>query len=492
MENIGTQIRKSRKKINLSQAKLAKEAGIVQSLLSQWELGKRLPSDDEYNLLMKTIEDLEDSVKNGKIRLNEKKFINTVYKRNNKAVIKTPEEYYEQLKNIKHDYSHEENEKYVKTLGELNKSRRFKSNEEAAKLNAIALFSGCGGFSLGFKAAGVNILGHVEINPAARAVYSANFPDSICLGTDITELKSDDIVDWKERFGHINILYGGPPCQGFSLAGKRDPEDERNILFENYLEIAKIIQPDVLVFENVRVMTSLKTKSGELFIDQLLLQLEEIGYSSEVAELNAKDFGVAQSRERVILIAVNKKLGVSSPGMPHKTNGREEEKNLFTAQLEKHVSFRDAVGDLKGIEMGEIDRDDPLHWSITHPDHVVEWLKVTPEGKSAHENEDITKRPKSGYNTTYKRIFWDEPCSTIGTNFSMISGSRNVHPEKTRSFTVREAARCQSFPDDFAFFGSWGEIRSMIGNAVPPLLAYKLADYIVVNILKEKVKKVGG
>jgi DNA (cytosine-5)-methyltransferase 1 len=111
-------------------------------------------------------------------------------------------------------------------------------------------------------------------------------------------------------------------------------------------------------------------------------------------------------------------------------------------------------------------------------------LKGVPEGESAHNNPDPKKRPPSGYNTTYKRIRWDEPCSTISTTFGMISGSRNVHPSNTRSLTIREAARCQTFPDDFKFCGTLGQIRTVIGNAVPPGLAEAVATHVRNSILK--------
>ena len=106
-----------------------------------------------------------------------------------------------------------------------------------------------------------------------------------------------------------------------------------------------------------------------------------------------------------------------------------------------------------------------------------------PQGKSAHENEDSNLRPPSGYNTTYKRQIWNEPASTVQTTFGMISGCRNVHPIATRSLTVREAARIQSFPDTFKFVGSLGDVRATIGNAVPPLLAFAIAEHIKTGLL---------
>ena len=115
---------------------------------------------------------------------------------------------------------------------------------------------------------------------------------------------------------------------------------------------------------------------------------------------------------------------------------------------------------------------------MSHPKHVIEWLWDVPEGASAHDNEDERLRPPSGYNTTYKRQVWFEPGATVQTTFGMISGCRNVHPLATRSLTVREAARLQTFPDSFKFVGSLQTVRTGIGNAVPPLLAYELGRHI--------------
>ena len=146
-------------------------------------------------------------------------------------------------------------------------------------------------------------------------------------------------------------------------------------------------------------------------------------------------------------------------------------------------TFRDAMEGLETLENGDVSSNDPLHWAIVHPQHVIEWLVDVPEGMSAHENPDPAKRPPSGFNTTYKRNVWNEPCSTISTNFNMISGCRNVHPTSTRSITIREATRAQSFPDEFVFCGKWGDVRHAIGNAVPPLLAYEIAKEIISQIM---------
>lgn len=224
----------------------------------------------------------------------------------------------------------------------------------------------------------------------------------------------------------------------------------------------------------------MKNSDGKLFIDCILEAFSKAGYHVIRNEINASDYGVPQSRERVILIGIRNDINKRFD-FPIGEYG--DENQLFS--YKKRLTFRDATGDLQPLESGE-KSSDPLHWSIVHPDHVIKWLKDVPEGCSAHENKDPEMRPPSGFNTTYKRIMWDEPCSTISTNFSMISGCRNVHPTSTRSLTIREATRAQSFPDEFVFTGKWGDIRKAIGNAVPPVLAAVLAKAIFEQFFSEQ------
>jgi DNA (cytosine-5)-methyltransferase 1 len=187
-------------------------------------------------------------------------------------------------------------------------------------------------------------------------------------------------------------------------------------------------------------------------------------------EANAKNFGVPQHRERVFFVAIRMDVGIS-PSFPKMTHG-DGALDLFS-ETPSCRTFADACSDLEFLESGE-KSSDPLHKAVSHPQHVINWLWDVREGYSAHDNEDPDMRPPSGYNTTYKRQVWNEPGATVQTTFGMISGCRNVHPISTRSLTIREAARLQSFPDSFKFVGTQGTIRTGIGNAVPPLLAYEI------------------
>ncbi|MBT6052243.1 MAG: DNA cytosine methyltransferase, partial [Candidatus Scalindua sp.] len=177
-----------------------------------------------------------------------------------------------------------------------------------------------------------------------------------------------------------------------------------------------------------------------------------------------------QHRERVIFIGLRYDLD-TPPSIPLPGYGSDLNKTpCFT--------FGDAVSDLKFLESGEWCPFDSYHKAVSHPEHVIKWLLDVPEGKSAHENLNESLRPPSGYNTTYKRLVWDAPAGTVTTNYSMISGCRNVHPVATRALTTREALRLQSFPDSFRLTGKKGDVSTTIGNAVPPLLAYFLGKHI--------------
>lgn len=464
-----------RQKYNISQTKLARASEYTCAKISEWELGKSIPSQEDILRLNDVLSKMIENIDNHILDIRKKIILPDREKRKLPAAIKNATMYREQLaKNpqLKHN-------PYAQKLTKLYQCAQTFKTKSSPK--AIALFSGCGGLSLGFAAAGFNLVGHVEIEDSANKIYEENFPYSELFGKDICKITDSKMKKWISKYENIDIIIGGPPCQGFSLAGKRDPRDIRNQLYKYYVHMVEIIRPKVFVMENVRLLTSMKTSQGQLFIDCILKSFSNVGYDVFMQEINAVDYGVPQSRERVILVGVRKDLQTRFL-FPTKEYINPQN-NFSTKHLQKYLTFRDATSDLAYLESGEVSKD-PLHWSVAHPLHVIKWLRNVPEGHSAHENKDPALRPPSGFNTTYKRIMWNEPCSTISTNFSMISGCRNVHPQATRALTIREAARAQSFPDEFAFFGKWGDIRKAIGNAVPPILAETLAKAILKQIFK--------
>lgn len=450
----GEKLRQHRERLGLSQAKLAELSKIPQQILSSYELGKQELTKDFIIRLTKTLANGKkvSKVINRDKRVTQFEFVDIKVLANREAKA-------EKTKG---------NDDYLKLLSLLKKE----SEDKNKKYSAVSLFAGVGGFSLGFSAAGFAIKGFVELQDSLRDIYKVNFPTAKEIGSDITKVSDKEIRQLQNDVGNIDVIIGGPPCQGFSLAGKRDSKDPRNKLFLHYLRFVEILRPKVAIMENVRVLTSMKDEKGVLVKDNIQKEFFKKGYKVNYFEVNARDYGVPQSRERVIFVAIRDDLNVL-PCLPESTHAKSD--GLFKDKLD-YRSFADACSDLPYIESGG-ESGDSMHKAVNHPKHVIDWLWDVKEGRSAHDNGDIKKRPPSGYNTTYKRQVWNQPASTVQTTFGMISGSNNVHPIATRSLTIREAARIQSFPDSYKFIGNLGAIRTGIGNAVPPLLAYSLANF---------------
>lgn len=458
----GTRLRDRRQDLGLSQAKLAELTGVPQHLLSAFELGK-------LDLPPETIETITTAI-------SEKPNVMALIGRNkryqHRQYTKVPR-LPERIARAKRTPG---NVEYCEALAAL--AARSKESRSSSRC-ALSLFSGCGGFSLGVAAAGFDVKGFLELDPALQAIYQANFPHARKLGDDITTVSDTLLSEARRSLGEIELIVGGPPCQGFSLSGKRWVEDPRNMLFKHYLRFVDAFRPKVAIMENVRLLTSMKSAWGTLIKDEVLAEFRSHGYDTALFEINANQYGIPQHRERVLFVAIREDLG-TPPSIPATTHGNTDD--LF-GDNRPWRTFADACSDLPYLESGEKSDDDELHEAVRHPQYVIDWLWDVPEGFSAHDNPDPRQRPPSGYNTTYKRQIWNEPASTVQTTFGMISGCRNVHPVATRSLTIREAARIQSFPDSFVFKGSLGSIRKGIGNAVPPLLAFALASHVRDEVL---------
>jgi DNA (cytosine-5)-methyltransferase 1 len=437
-------IRELRKSVALSQYKMSRLLGVTDSCLSEWELGKKnIPLHMEKKLIEIINKYKSNPAKLAK--LLKKKGIKSHHGISTKR--KTPP-------------------RLTKPVRNGIRERNYNSN-----IKAIDLFSGCGGLTMGLHLAGIDVIGHAELVPNFEEVYKFNFPWSINLGSDIREIHEENLRG-KLDLDSIDVVVGGPPCQGFSLAGWRNPSDERNVLFREFVRIINIIKPKIIIMENVGLLSSLRNGDEELYMDIISEALGD-GYRISVNTLDAANFGVPQHRNRIFFVGTRTNLDIhfEYPKPTHSNNNG----------LNNLITLRNTIGNLEPLESGEWGQH-PLHWAVDHPAHVIKWLKATPEGKSAHENRDPSLRPNSGYNTTYKRLVYNKPCATITTAFGMISSSRTVHPKYTRSLTVLEAALLQSFPSDFQFFGTWGAIRKMIGNAVPPLLGKALGEEIIATI----------
>lgn len=459
-ETSGLSVRNKREEIGLSQARLSEVTGIPQYLLSAFELGKGELDADQIELISQS---LSGGKALARLLARKKRYREHTYRN----VAHLPDRV------ARHSIT-KGNREYLELISSLQASPPAPNAPKA-----LSLFSGIGGLSLGFKWAGFQVSGFVELDSGLRSIYAENFPHAVEIGADITQLSDAEVAASLKSTGAVDVVIGGPPCQGFSLSGKRDVADPRNGLFRHYLRFVDAHKPKVAVMENVRLLSSMRAPSGEFVKYEIERAFEARGYAVKSYSINAKDFGVPQHRERLFFIAFRKDLR-GEPSFPAGDHTGEAS-DLFES-IKSRRTFADACSDLPYLESGE-EGQDPYHRAVSHPEHVIEWLWDVEEGRSAHENSNPAKRPPSGYNTTYKRQVWLEPGATVQTTFGMISGCRNVHPIATRSLTVREAARLQSIPDDFQFgSATLGKIRLGIGNAVPPLLSFKIARHLISKI----------
>jgi len=339
-------------------------------------------------------------------------------------------------------------------------------------LNVLDLFAGAGGFSEGFKEAGYNIAFANEIDNQIALTYKENHKE--------TKLFIENIKTFKERVINLspkpNIIIGGPPCQGFSLAGARNRKekhnkfinDERNYLFKEYVSIAKIIRPVAFIIENVVGLVNMN--NGEIFreIIDILSDPEIMGenYHIETNLIDMSQFGVPQQRKRIIIVG-------------YKTAIRN---NNFFVELDKlkeqPQTVFDAIGDLQNKEINV-----PNHTPTKHTIEAIQRMhKILPGQNFRQLNDNSIKSIHSG---SYGRMDWNKQAKTITTRFDTPSGGEYIHPALDRTITPREAARIQTFSDDYIFYGPKSSIIKQIGNAVPPKMAYKLAVTLK-KLLKEE------
>jgi len=305
------------------------------------------------------------------------------------------------------------------------------------------LFSGCGGLSLGFELGGLTGLVSLESEPHAVRTYKKNFQHEVING-DITKHKTKEAFAEKVRSvlgnNELDVLMGGFPCQGFSTSGHRFVDDPRNRLFKEFVEVAKMLKPKVIIGENVEgLLTMCKGKT----IKDIIAAFEEIGYEMDFRLLNAADYGVPQTRKRVIF--VGNRLGVP---------------NLFPAPILSEKNYVTAEMALKDLE--EIEEDYEFnHIFADHSPEMVERLRLLPQGTCLYE-----KRHDS-----WRRLESNKPSPTVKD----CHGASAVHYKLPRTITPREMARLQSFPDSFIFAGAKKYQQRQIGNAVPPLLGKAVA-----------------
>ena len=363
-------------------------------------------------------------------------------------------------------------------------------------MKVIDLFAGVGGLSSGFRKAGYDIVLANEIDKSISESYKKNHPDTLMINDDIKNIISylDNISD------KVDVIIGGPPCQGFSMAGARIRkknaflEDPRNFLFRNYFEVVQKVEPKYFIMENVPGMLSMSNgkiieEIENLFSDETNFKHGKYYIYKQV--LCASDYGVPQDRHRLIIFGSKKKINF-------KKAFEETKKRMIKSGEIKKATIYDAISDLNYLSSGEGDfeqdyKNKPLteyqkerrknskflfnHKATAHNKVAIDRInELKPGGRRLDLKEG--KKIKSVHSGAYGRMRWEDLSKTIITRFDTPSSGVYIHPEQARTITPREAARLQSFDDDFIFYGNKSSIIKQIGNAVPPLLAYYLANVI--------------
>ncbi len=318
------------------------------------------------------------------------------------------------------------------------------------KYTYMDLFSGAGGMSLGFDNAGFKNLLAVEFNKDFAETYKKNFPRHNLIVDDIKNVTEKQIYDIIKN-EKVDVIIGGPPCQGFSIAGnigRNFIDDDRNRLFKEFVRFVKIIKPRVFVLENVAAME--RHNKGKT-IKEIVSSFKEIGYDIKYKVLNAVNYGVPQERRRIFIVGT---LGENNFEYPHEIN--------------KIVTIKDAIDDLPKLKNGETS-EIPNHTAMKHSSQMLEKMSYISDGGNRNDIPE-NLRPKSGDSRKYIRYNSKKP------SFCVTGDMRKIfHYSQNRALTCRELARLQTFPDSFVFLGNTGKVQQQIGNAVPVLLANKIA-----------------
>lgn len=350
-------------------------------------------------------------------------------------------------------------------------------------MNAIDLFAGCGGLSKGFMDAGFNIIVGVDNDQAALNTFALNHNGAVAMKADLSKQETFDEIKKIAGEREIDVVIAGPPCQGFSLTGPRNFDDERNKLYLAVIEIVKQYQPKAFIIENVPGMATLY--EGQIK-DEILKRFRKLGYNIDCKILCAADYGVPQIRKRLIFMGVRKDIG--EPSFPEPTFSKGN-----------YRTCRDAISDLPSLEF-DLGSDEleytskPIteyqklmrgnsttlhnHLGTNHTQMVKDTIALVPEGGNYKDLPEGWGESRK-FHMAWTRLDGNSPARTVDT------GHRNLfHYTYNRIPTVRESARIQSFPDDFIFTGTKTQQSRQVGNAVPPLLGQALG-LALMNIIQE-------
>lgn len=394
----------------------------------------------------------------------------------------------------------------------------------------VDLFAGAGGFGLGFEMAGFSVSLSLEMDAWACDTLRYNHPDMFVLQQDIRDFTTLDSIRNVCVF-NPDIVIGGPPCQGFSIAGpaKKDPKDPRNSLFVNFAEWISLLEPKAFVMENVKGLLVRKNADGQKVIDIIKNTFTDLGYFVEVWILNAAEYGVPQIRERIFIVGNKEGIEIGLPPKSHSLelthihNSHSSQLSLLeTTTLLPAITLWEAISDLPSLSAREGEEEqlytlEPVskfqvwarngstclynHVAMDHSPRLVERFKHIKWGESSSDvPEQYGARQRNGngtlsgirYDQNNRRLHPDKPSHTIAASFY----ANFVHPFQHRNLTAREGARVQTFPDNYRFMGKKTVVShkllhreerfaekflcqyNQVGNAVPPILAHAIALHL--------------
>ncbi|MFK8329670.1 DNA cytosine methyltransferase [Pseudomonas sp. BJa5] len=378
-------------------------------------------------------------------------------------------------------------------------------------MKVLDLFCGTGGFSHGFELAelGFETVFGIDVLPIATQTFNANRPNSLSVCSDIRKIRRSELSErLKLKRGMVDVIVGGPPCQGFSSIRpfrSTNDDDPRNSLFEEYASFVNYFRPPVFVLENVVGLATHKDGSTVALMEECF---KTLGYDTQWRILNAANYGVPQKRERLIMIGVERGGKIEFPDTTHNFSGatisvKDKRRvhaptyDLFSMKeevLKPAVSVMDAISDLPPVQSGEeakryiesprneyqklmrrdVKDELSLHLATAHSKKMLEIIKYSGKNINCIPKGMVT----SGFSSCYSRLDADEPAVTITVNFVHPASNRCIHPVQNRALTPREGARLQSFDDAYVFCGNRSQITKQIGNAVPPLLGKAIAGSI--------------
>ncbi len=346
----------------------------------------------------------------------------------------------------------------------------------------VDLFCGCGGFSKGFEQAGFELVLGLDSWQDALETYAANFRHAKTVLADINNITVEHIkTDWNLQPGEIDVIIGGPPCQGFSLSGKRLMDDPRNKLYKSYVEIVSFLRPKVFVMENVPGIVKLFDGKVQ---EEITGDFTKLGYTVNKQQLSAEQFGVPQQRKRVFFVGIDNSRLRNTREFPvlAPTHGSGAKPCITVKQaisdldfipddtaLDECIEYRYPAENTYQKKMRKGSRRVYNHVATLHTQKTKDIIAMVPDGGN-YKNLPVELWQTRKVNIAWTRMNSEKPCFTIDTGHN-----HHFHYKENRVPTVRESARIQSFPDTFHFLGIKTSQLKQVGNAVPPLLAQALA-----------------